>query len=282
MPVSLPPALELSLDLLRCPTCRTRHLHPERGALRCPAGHTFDIARHGYAGLLTGNRATSGDDAAMVQARERFLSTGAYAPIREVGARLAADAVSERATVVDVGCGTGYYLAGVLDKLPGARGLGLDTSVRALRSAARTHDRAAAAAWDVFRPFPLADGAADVVLDVFAPRNPAEFHRVLRPTGRLIVVRPTGRHLYELRGRLPAMIAIDPAKEQRLHLALDPFFEAVVTEQVEYPVILSKLDALDLVAMTPSARHVSRADNDEGLLPDRVTVSVLATAFQPR
>ena len=265
-----------------CPTCRTRHLHPERGALRCPAGHTFDIARHGYAGLLTGTRATSGDDAAMVQARERFLSTGAYAPIREVGARLAADAVSERATVVDVGCGTGYYLAGVLDKLPGARGLGLDTSVRALRSAARTHDRAAAAAWDVFRPFPLADGAADVVLDVFAPRNPAEFHRVLRPTGRLIVVRPTGRHLYELRGRLPAMIAIDPAKEQRLHLALDPFFEAVVTERVEYPATLSKLDALDLVAMTPSARHVRRADNDEGLLPDRVTVSVLATAYQPR
>ncbi|WP_329257183.1 putative RNA methyltransferase [Streptomyces pseudovenezuelae] len=282
MPVSLPPALELSLDLLRCPTCRTRHLHPERGALRCPAGHTFDIARHGYAGLLTGTRAISGDDAAMVQARERFLSTGAYAPIREVGARLAADAVSERATVVDVGCGTGYYLAGVLDKLPGARGLGLDTSVRALRSAARTHDRAAAAAWDVFRPFPLADGAADVVLDVFAPRNPAEFHRVMRPTGRLIVVRPTGRHLSELRGRLPAMIAIDPAKEQRLHRALDPFFEAVVTEQVEYPATLSKLDALDLVAMTPSARHVSRADNDEGILPGRVTVSVLATAYQPR
>ena len=283
MPVSLPPALELSLDLLRCPMCRTRHLHPDRGALRCPVGHTFDVARHGYAGLLTGTRATSGDDTAMVQARDRFLSTGAYAPIREVGARLVAGAVSEQATVVDVGCGTGYYLSGVLDQLPGARGLGLDTSVRALRSAARAHDRAAAVAWDVFRPFPLADGVADVVLDVFAPRNPAEFHRVLRPTGRLIVVRPTGRHLAELRGRLPAMVAIDPAKEQRLHRALGPFFDAVVTEQVEYPASLSRVDALDLVAMTPSARHVSRADlNDDSLLPDQATVSVLATAYQPR
>jgi 23S rRNA (guanine745-N1)-methyltransferase len=281
--VSLPPALELSLDLLRCPTCRTRHLHPDRGALRCPVGHTFDIARHGYAGLLTGTRATSGDDSAMVQARDRFLSTGAYAPIRKVGARLAAGAVSEQATVVDVGCGTGYYLAGVLDQLPGARGLGLDTSMRALRSAARAHDRAAAVAWDVFRPFPLADGVADVVLNVFAPRNPAEFHRVLRPTGRLVVVRPTVRHLAELRGRLPAMVAIDPAKEQRLHRALDPFFEPAVTERVEYPATLSGLDALDLVAMTPSARHLSRADlNDDGFLPDQVTVSLLATAYQPR
>ncbi|MFD5442478.1 putative RNA methyltransferase [Streptomyces tendae] len=283
MPVSLPPALDLSLDLLRCPTCRTPRLHAEGGALRCPAGHTFDVARHGYAGLLTGTRATSGDEAAMVQARDRFLSTGAYAPIREVGALLAADAMSEQGTVVDVGCGTGYYLAGVLDRLPGARGLGLDTSVRALRSAARAHDRAAAVTWDVFRPFPLADRAADVVLDVFAPRNPAEFHRVLRPAGRLIVVRPTGRHLAELRGQVPAMVTIDPAKEQRLHRALNPFFEAVVTEQMEYSASLTRLDVLDLVAMTPSARHVSRADlNDGGLLPDQVTVSVLATAYRPR
>ncbi|MFB8038203.1 methyltransferase domain-containing protein [Streptomyces sp. NPDC056004] len=283
MPVSLPPALELSLDLLCCPTCRTRHLHPDRGALRCPVGHTFDIARHGYAGMLTGTRATSGDDAAMVQARSRFLSTGTFAPIRKVGARLAADTAPEQATIVDVGCGTGYYLAGVLDRLADARGLGLDTSVSALRSAARAHDRAAAVAWDVFRPFPLADGVADVMLDMFAPRNPAEFHRVLRPTGRLIVVRPTGRHLAELRDRLPAMVTIDPAKEQRLHRALDPFFEAAVTEQVEYPATLSRQDALDLVAMTPSARHMSRAElSDDGFLPDQVTVSVLATAYQPR
>jgi 23S rRNA (guanine745-N1)-methyltransferase len=281
--VSLPPALELSLDLLRCPTCRTPRLNPGRGALRCPVGHTFDVARHGYASLLTGTRATSGDDAPMVQARDRFLSTGAYAPIREVGARLVAGAATEQATVVDVGCGTGYYLAGVLDQVPGSRGLGLDTSVRALRSAARAHHRAAAVSWDVFRPFPLADGVADVVLNVFAPRNPAEFHRVLRPTGRLIVVRPTGRHLAELRERVPAMVTVDPAKEQRLHQALSPFFEAAVTEQVEYPAPLSRLDVLDLLAMTPSARHVSRGDlGHHGFLPDQVTVSVLATAYRPR
>ncbi|MEE1819752.1 methyltransferase domain-containing protein [Streptomyces sp. SP18ES09] len=283
MPVPFPPALDLSLDLLRCPACRTRRLHLDHAALRCPRGHTFDIARHGYAGLLTGTRATSGDDAATVRARDRFLSTGSYAPIREVGARLAAEGLPERATVVDVGCGTGYYLAGVLDQLSGARGLGMDTSVRALRLAARAHERAAAVAWDVFRPFPLADRTADVVLDVFAPRNPAEFHRVLRPSGRLIVVRPTGRHLTELRDQVTAMVTIDPAKEQRLHRALSPFFEAVVTEQVEYTATLSRPEVLDLVAMTPSARHVSRADlNDGGSLPDRVTVSVLATAYRTR
>ncbi|MFF6984014.1 putative RNA methyltransferase [Streptomyces sp. NPDC008343] len=280
MPTLLPPALVPFLDLLRCPTCRAC-LYPEPGALRCPAGHTFNIARQGYVSLLTGIRATSGDDAAMAQSRERFLQTGTYAPIRQALARLAADALRDQGTVVDVGCGTGYYLAGVLDRLPDACGLGLDASVRALRSSARAHVRAAAASWDVFRPFPLADGVADVVLNVFAPRNPSEFHRVLCPTGRLIVVRPTERHLAELRGSLPAMVTVDPAKEQRLRQTLGPFFEATGSQKVEYVASLTRQEALDLLGMTPSARHLNRADIDDVLTPDQVTVSVLATTYQP-
>jgi 23S rRNA (guanine745-N1)-methyltransferase len=43
-------------------------------------------------------------------------------------------------------------------------------------------------AWDVFRPFPPADDMVDVVLDVFAPRNLAEYHRVLRPTGHRVQI----------------------------------------------------------------------------------------------
>ncbi|MCQ8771637.1 methyltransferase domain-containing protein [Streptomyces telluris] len=197
-----------------------RRARPDRGALRGPARHTFDIARHGYAGLLTGTRATSGDDAAMVRARDRFLATGKYGPIRRAVARPAAGAVPAQGTVVDVGCGTGYYLAGLLDQLPGARGLGLDASVRALRSAARVHERAAAATWDVL--------------------------------------------------------------EQRLHQAPAPFFEATRTGQVEYVTSLTRPEALDLIGMTPSARHLSPAGLDgTGFLPDQVTVSVPATTYQP-
>ncbi|MFF9582981.1 putative RNA methyltransferase [Streptomyces achromogenes] len=283
MPTLLPPALEPFLDVLRCPVCRAR-LRPGHGSLRCPAGHTFDIARQGYVSLLTGIRATSGDDAAMVRARHRFLATGRYAPVRETLTRLTADVLpAGRGTVVDIGCGTGYYLAGVLGHLPGARGLGLDASVRALRSAARIHPRAAAASWDVFRPFPMGDSTVDAVLNVFAPRNPAEFHRVLRPSGRLIVVRPTERHLAELRGRIPAMVTVDPDKEQRLRQALGPCFEAAGTRHVAYTAPLTRQEAVDLVGMTPSARHLTHADlTGQGPLPAEVTVSVLATSYRPR
>ena len=282
MPASPPAALERLLDLLRCPVCHAP-LHADLGSLRCPAGHTFNLARQGYVSLLTGGRATSGDDATMVRARMRFLATGRYAPVQQALTHAAAEALPAGGTVVDVGCGTGHYLAAVLDHLPNARGLGLDTSVRALRAAARCHPRAAAASCDVFRPLPLVDRGVDVILNVFAPRNPSEFHRVLRPTGRLLVARPTVQHLAELRARVPGMVTVDPAKEQRLHQALTPHFHPVATREVTYTTPLTRQEALDLVGMTPSARHLSPADLDgHDALPDTVTVAVLVTSYRPR
>lgn len=282
MSASFPSALTPFLDSLRCPICADR-LEPAPGALRCPHRHTFDIAKQGYVSLLSGAQPTSGDDAAMVHARNRFLATGAYEPIRHVIATMTSRTVPEDGSVLDVGCGTGYYLAGVLDQLPRARGLGLDSSVRALRSAARAHARAAAASWDVFRPYPLADHTVHAVLNVFAPRNPAEFHRVLHPRGHLIVVRPTADHLAELRRDVRGSITIDVHKEQRLHDALAPFFEHEQDEHLDYIAALGPQGARDLLGMTPNARHITPADlPEDNHLPRQVTVSVLASSYLAR
>jgi 23S rRNA (guanine745-N1)-methyltransferase len=137
-------------------------------------------------------------------------------------------------------------------------------------------------AWDVFRLFPLAGAVADVVLHVFAPRNPAEFHRVLRPAGWSSSVPPVGIWPNCVAGSL-RWSRSTRARNNACYRALDPFFGAAVTEQVVYSVPLTRREALDLVGMTPSTRHLSRADMDgDGLLPDEVTVSVLVTAYQPR
>jgi 23S rRNA (guanine745-N1)-methyltransferase len=284
VPASDPPALDLVLPMLRCPVCGAA-LSRVAAALRCPERHTFDIARQGYVSLLSGTKPTSGDGASMARARDRFLGAGGYAPIRATIADLATRPARPPATVLEVGCGTGYYLAGVLDALPDARGLGLDSSAYALRAAAKVHPRAAAATWDVFRPFPLASASADLVLDVFAPRNPAEFHRVLHLEGRLIVVRPDDGHLAQLRRQVEGMVGVDPIKEERLHRALDPYFELVDTERIDYTTPLGRDEALDLLAMTPSAHHLSAEDLAEvaaGTLPAEVTVAVLASAYRPR
>jgi 23S rRNA (guanine745-N1)-methyltransferase len=253
--------------------------------VRCPARHSFDIARQGYVSLLTGAKAISGDDPPMVRARQRFLETGGYAPIRDAILELAAPTTRPEATALEVGCGTGYHLASVLDRLPDSRGLGLDSSARALALAARSHPRAAAATWDVFRPFPIVSGSVDLVLDAFSPRNPEEFHRVLRADGTLVVTRPTDRHLAQLLERPEWKVGIDPEKEQRLSQALDPFFEAVRTERTDYVLPLSPQAALDLASMTPAARHVDFDEPGESAgapLPPEVDVSVLTTLYRRR
>lgn len=102
------PGLSAILDSLRCPICAGR-LEVAPGALRCHQRHTFNVARHGYVSLLSGTNAISGDDAPMIQARERFLATGIYEPIRRAVSTMVSHTILRDGIVLDVGCGTGYY-----------------------------------------------------------------------------------------------------------------------------------------------------------------------------
>ena len=177
-------------------------------SLRCGAGHTFDIARQGYVSLLpAGSKGGGGDTAAMVQARADFLAAGHFTGLAAVLAEAAGAAAGWAAAsgcVVDVGAGTGYYLAAVLDRLPQRAGLALDISKFALRKAARAHQRIGAAVCDSWRRLPVADSAAVLALNVFAPRDGAELCRILHPAGSLLVVTPARPSRRDHRATAPA------------------------------------------------------------------------------
>ncbi|GGY19591.1 putative RNA methyltransferase [Streptomyces djakartensis] len=272
------------LTVLTCPHCQLGLVRAD-GALRCADRHTFDIARHGHISLLTGRRrAVSADSADMVRSRGSFLRAGHYAPLARTLMELATELAPPDAVVLDAGAGTGHYLAAVLDALPGALGLGLDSSVHALRAAARAHARGEAVGWDVWQPWPVRTGCADLVLNVFAPRNGPEFHRVLRPDGALLVVTPTGRHLRELREPL-GLPAVDPRKEERLSRTLAAGFRHARTESMEYAMSLTPEDATNLVAMGPAAHHVVPAELRHRIgelgAPVRVTASFAVSVYRP-
>jgi 23S rRNA (guanine745-N1)-methyltransferase len=262
-PVTGPP--EPVVDVLRCPICRGKFTRSV-GSLRCAAGHTFDIARQGYVNLLG---AGTGDTAGMVADRAAFLAAGHYAPLAGLVAEWAAG--SAAGLVVDAGAGTGYYLSAVLDRWP-SFGLALDASPVALRRAARAHERVGAVVWDVWRPWPVRDDAAAVVLNVFAPRNGPEFHRVLRPDGTLIVVTPTTEHLAELSG----LLAVDPHKAQRLAATLAQF-ELVNSQTLRYPMTLHETDVRRVTGMGPAAHHDRPVEWSAGT----VTASFLVSAYRP-
>jgi 23S rRNA (guanine745-N1)-methyltransferase len=270
-----------------CPVCR-KTLSPAFGdgdgaarprALACAEGHSFDAARQGYFNLLVGRgTAFQPDSADMVAARAAFLDAGHYRPLAAAVAGAAAPALQgPEPAVLDSGTGTGHYLRAVLDGAGSAgsaasagsagriAAVGLDISKFALRRAAKLNPDAVNLVSDVWQQFPVADTAVDVVTVVFAPRNPAEFARVLKPSGRLIVVTPRPGHLAEIASQA-GMLGIEPAKDERLADALTGHFELLSAQDVDLALALSPQDVANLALMGPAGHHTDRAT-----LTDRLT-----------
>lgn len=191
------------MELFACPVCGAP-LRDEGRALRCGAGHSFDRAREGYVNLLPANQKHSlspGDDREMVRARSLFLERGYYAPLRDALCGICAARCPNGGVLVDAGCGEGWYTAAISESLADAGRaavvLGLDISKEAVRLAARRGGADYAVASS--RAMPLADGAADLLLNCFSPLFAEEFRRVLRPGGAFVYVVPAARHLWQLK-----------------------------------------------------------------------------------
>ena len=112
------------------PLTRTGH------AYSCPRHHSFDVARSGYLNLLQPQDRRSknpGDTAEAVHARRRLSAQGLFLPLLHAIGDLAA--LSPADTVLDAGCGDGYYL-GTLAEHTGCQAHGIDISQPAILAAA--------------------------------------------------------------------------------------------------------------------------------------------------
>ncbi|MGW1177261.1 putative RNA methyltransferase [Kitasatospora sp. NPDC002543] len=269
---------------LACPHCAQALTRHDR-SLRCPAGHSFDLAKQGYVSLLAGDAHTgTGDTAEMVAARADFLAAGHYRPIAEALAEAASGvAGGPDGLVADLGAGTGHYLAHVLDALPGTVGAALDISKFALRRAAKAHPRIGAVVCDAWRPLPLRDASTELMLNVFAPRNGPEIRRVLRPGGTLLLVSPTSRHLRELVDAL-GLLSVDEEKQRRIDEKLGPYLEPAGRREVEFTLRLGPQDVRTVVGMGPSAWHTDPERLGAALAelpePVGVTASVTVAAYR--
>ena len=207
------------LSCLRCPVCGAPMTVSEEGrSLTCtPDGssgkrHVFDGGAGGYVHLAP-RHGGGGDAKEAVRARSAFLRSGYYTPAAKAIAALVAELTPPDGLVLDAGCGEGYYSGTIAEG--GYPTMGVDLSKFAVDAAAKasrahrlntgTPSATLYAVGSVFE-LPVADESFDTVTNIFAPCAPAEYARVLKTGGHLLVAGAGERHLFGLK----ALIYDDP------------------------------------------------------------------------
>ena len=240
-------------NLFQCPLCGLP-LHRNASSYHCDNRHNFDVAKEGYVNLLPPNQRHSkapGDSKAMILSRKNFLSQGYYEPlvaaIGEMLVRYGNDAAPMN--VLDAGCGEGYYLGYLQNRLarPGDY-YGIDISRDAIRYAAKQY-RAANFAVASIAHLPLQAASINCILNVFAPRDTGEFARVVAERGLLLVVSPALNHLRELRA-----LIYEQVKPYAVlaHDEFAPHFALIDHQDIRYQMTLANPDDIgNLLQMTP-------------------------------
>ena len=297
-------ALRRAVPLLRCPLCAEPLTAVEAEpsgpgtsgpitGVRCDSGHAFDRARQGHLTLFgPRGRRFVGDNADQVLSRERVLGSGVLDPLATLLGRVAGEAIGRAdpadrgagPVVLEAGAGNGFYLERVLSTLRRDRGgddgggggsggegdaaaplgIGTEISLAAARRLARADADIAALVADTWDGLPVADDSVDVVQVVFAPRNAAEFARVLAPGGVLVVAGPGPGHLEPLRSHA-GMLTPEAGKAGRLEAGLAGSFSPGAAHVVDFTAQVPGSVAVDLALMGPSGVHLDRGGLEQRL-----------------
>ena len=253
-----------------CPVCKGEISLLER-TYKCPNNHCFDLSKDGYVNLLMSQQSSlkrHGDDKLMVKARRDFLEKGFYNELRQALCETLKEALPEDATIVDVGCGEGYYTSEI-SKVNDFEIFGIDISKDALKYAAKSVKGSSFAVASAFS-LPFAENSADCVLSVFAPSAYEEFSRVLKNDGKLIKAIPLENHLWELKCALYK----EPYKNKP-EKRNDELFKLVSQKEIKYKINLTeKEDIENLFKMTPYYYKTGREDAERLLSLESLETTV--------
>lgn len=256
---------------LICPVCGKR-LYRDGKSFFCdsPKRHCYDVSAAGHVNLSPG-RATGGDGKEAVKARTEFLSLGHYKPISDKICEIIGEL--DGATVIDAGCGEGYYTNNIALKT-GADVYGFDLSKEAVIAASKQASRSGinnslfcvAGIYSL----PVRDECADVVTNIFAPCAENEFCRVLKRGGALVLVSAGKDHLMGLKRAIYDSVY---ANEERA----DTPSQMKLAERAELKYVIrldNGRDIRNLFSMTPYSYRTSESDYKKLLSLDSLETEV--------
>lgn len=180
-----------------------------------------------------------------------------------------------RFNLLDAGCGEGYYIWRLAERIAalggreGAHLYGIDVSKPAIHYASGRERNINFAIASTYHP-PIINGCMDCILCIFAPKDENEFKRILRPGGILIIAAPAQRHLFSLKKELyenPELIGARGTTGKG--------FKLINKVNVSYPIHLnSATDIVNLLMMTPYWRHVDNETVERIRKKDELTTEV--------
>ena len=270
---------------LTCPVrgC-SEPLNWESSQAACSKGHLFDRAKSGYCNLLQVQDRKSkhpGDSKAAVQARRRSLERGLGEALRDaLLARVDSWRLPPGSVVLDAGCGEGYYLQALCQRL-GFEGWGVDISTPAIDAAARAHPLARWVVANADRAMPFADASFNLITSITARKNPEEFRRLLAPGGHVLVVVAHEDDQKELRSLLFGEVP-ESDRAGATVTAFDALFELENEAVVSSKVVLDPSALKDLLMGSYRGERFSAQVGLAGLEPLAVTLSYRLLSFKAR
>ena len=245
------------MNFFTCPICKKR-LEEQGRSLVCENKHCFDLSKKGYVNLLRPSRSGGirhGDDALMVSARTAFLGAGFYDVLRDAVTETVLTYANQNIFILDAGCGEGFYTSHIRKATEDQNisVYGIDVSKDAIHAAAVRDKKIRLAVASIF-DLPVENGSIDLLLNLFAPYDAAEFSRVLKKEGVLLRVFPRERHLFELKTAV-----YDTPYENEIDTFLLDGFELLEKREITFPLSLHAPEYIDtLFKMTPYYYKTSR------------------------
>ncbi len=259
------------LTLFSCPVCNSK-LTEDENKFFCENNHCYDKSKYGYVNLLLSQSSSlkrHGDDKTMVLSRREFLNKGYYEPLLKQVEKTVEFYKKENGSLIDIGCGEGYYISSIKKNCRISQVYGIDISKTALRCSAKSNKDIRFAVASAFS-LPFNSESADIILNIFAPCAYNEFYRVLSCAGYLIKVVPLSEHLWELKQAI-----YEKPYKNKSELTNDELFKIVDVKELKYEINLpSNEDIFNLFTMTPYYYKTSKSDIEKLLKINNLKTTV--------
>ena len=263
MNTNLKPKLQrfASATAFSCPICQ-ENLTLLENSLKCNNRHSFDLAKFGYVNLAPQIKQSANYDKENFQNLQQILESGFYHAILEAVSDLLANSETST-TVLDIGCGEGFYSRKLQESHPDKTFYAFDISKDSVQIAAKSEANWAVN-WFVgdLARLPIKDASMDILLDIFSPANYGEFRRVLSKDGILIKVIPTENHLKEIRQKVQDQLTNKDYSNQDIKNHFQEYFTILSNQTVSLTKTITTEQLQALLSMTPLLFHIDQSKID--------------------